>query len=172
MLIMTVIWYKTIFRNNFITQFLSHMSIKNRIKYIWKSVDRFIKHFLSFKIIRKVEENGVTWGNQKIQKDFCIAINLRAHKEFLRNFSSISRTNPYNKIDAGLPKSTNQLKHYFLCANFLCANFSYTQLSFLLLQEDFDNFHLLLFKAFLCVFHNIYLRFLYTEKNFMKKYFY
>ena len=36
------------------------------------------------------------------------------------------------------------------------------------LQKDFDIFHALLFDAFLCVFDNIYLPFLYLEKKFYK----
>ena len=40
------------------------------------------------------------------------------------------------------------------------------------LQKDFDIFHALLFDAFLCVFDNIYLPFLYLEKKFYKIYFF
>ena len=39
-----------------------------------------------------------------------------------------------------------------------------------LLQKDIDIFHVLLLEAFLCVFDNTYLSFLYIEKNY-KKYF-
>ena len=40
---------------------------------------------------------------------------------------------------------------------------------FFLLLIDFDSFCVLLSEAFLCVFYNIYLRFLYIQKNFIKK---
>ena len=37
-------------RKNFITQLLSHISIRNRIKYMWTNIHSFITHFLSLKV--------------------------------------------------------------------------------------------------------------------------
>ena len=48
-------------------------------------------------------------------------------------------------------------------------NFSYTQL-FFLLQKDFGIFPVLLFEAFLCFSHSIYLLFLYIYKKMINKF--
>ena len=47
----------------------------------------------------------------------------------------------------------------------------FSRFVFFILQNDFDNFNVLLFGVFLCVFDNIYFPFLYKEWKFTKKYF-
>ena len=68
--------------------------------------------------------------------------------------------------------SYTQLGFAFVFRKDSCYFHNATDTFFLfLLQKDFDIFHVLLFEAFLCVFDNSYLPFLYIEKNLIKRYF-
>ena len=49
---------------------------------------------------------------------------------------------------------------------------SFLPFVFFLSRKNFDIFHVLLFRAFLCVFDNIYLPFLYIEQKLYKIFFY
>ena len=107
-------------------------------------------------------------------------------KKFSELISTFQRLNHETKLCQDPQNLQINSKDIFYV---LSNNFSYTQLFFLfLLQKDFGIclrpffclfssserlifFCMLLFKAFLCVFDNIYLPFLYTEKKNIKNIF-
>ena len=90
----------------------------------------------------------------------------------------ISSIHPWNKPDC--PRIFKKTRFVFYVLN---NNFFYSQVAsfyvldnadtfyLFLLQKDFDIFHVLISGVFLCVFDNIYLLYLYTQKNVMKNIF-